>query len=428
MKVQGVIKIGLATLLCSAIGWWSRAAATVAAQAAPQARELHETYDLTPGGVVAINNISGYIRITSWNENRVKVDAVKRARQDEDVSQIEIQVLAQAGRVELRTLYPRRASNVWVDYDVKVPRTAVLSSINSISGEITVSDQVARLTARSTSGNIAVREVTGDAFLTTISGNIRIDRVGGALTISASSGELAVGEVGSTLNARSISSNIKVIGVRDDATANSQSGGIELRRIGGRATARTHSGPVVINDVGGDVIADSTSNQINIANVRGRVTANTLSGNVVISKISEGVRVVAVSGSVQVSDAKGRIEITTTSDQIILTNIDSRDVVAKSHSGGVRFTGRIYDDGRYEFVSFSSQVTLFLPPDSNFNLTATSHSGSINTEFPLRINPGSSYGGGQGSVSGTVGKGGAEMRAASFSGSVIIKKNTGQTK
>lgn len=429
MKFADIIKIGLVALFVSTGGWLmlSRTIAPVAAQAAPQARELHETYDLAPGGTIAISNISGYIRITSWNENRVKVDAVKRARQDEDFSQIEIQVTAQPNRLELRTISPRRTANVQVDYDVKVPRTAALNSITSISGDITVSDPVARLAARSSSGNITVREVGGDAFLTTVSGNIRIDRIGGQLTINASSGALTIGEVGSTLNARTTSSNIRVAGARDDVTAYSSSGNIELQRIGGRAAARTQSGSVIINDVGGDVTADTASNNLSITNVRGRVTANTLSGNVTVRQVKEGVRVTGVSGLVQVSDAAGRIEITTTSNPITLTNIDSRDVIARSHSGDVRFTGRLHDDGRYEFVSFSSRVLLFVPPDSNFNLTATSHSGSINTEFPLRISPGSSYGG-QSAVTGTVGKGGAEVRASSFSGSVIIKKAIGQTK
>ena len=430
MKFADTIKIGLMALLGSVSGWLllSRTVAPVAAQATPQARELHETYDLAPGGTIAISNISGYIRITSWNENRVKVDAIKRGRQDEDLTQLEMQVAAQPNRLELRTISPRRASNVWVDYDVKVPRTAALNSITSISGEISVTDAVARLTARSNSGSITVREVVGDAFLTTTSGNVKIDRVGGALTINTMSGALTIGEVGSTLNARTTSSNIGVAGVRDDVTAHSISGNIELQRIGGRAAARTHSGSVVINDVGGDVSADTASNNLTMTNVRGRVTATTLSGNVTVRQVNEGVRVTGVSGVVQVSDARGRIEITTTSNPITLTNIDSRDVIARSHSGDVRFAGRLHDDGRYELVSFSSQVLLLVPPDSNFNLTATSHSGSINTEFPLRISPGSSYGGGAGSVSGTVGKGGAQVRAASFSGSVIIKKAVGQTK
>src|SRR5215831_11520228 len=77
------------------------------AQSAEQSRELHETYDLAPGGVVSVNNTSGYIRVTSWGEDRVKVDAVKRGRRDEDLGQVQIQVTPRSGRIDIRTTYPR---------------------------------------------------------------------------------------------------------------------------------------------------------------------------------------------------------------------------------------------------------------------------------------------------------------------------------
>src|SRR5262245_63521657 len=89
-----------------------------AAQSAQQDRELHETYNLTLGGVVSVNNTNGYIRVTSWNEDRVKVDAVKRGRRDEDLGQVQIQVTPYPGRIDIRTIYPRSGdSRIPVDYD-----------------------------------------------------------------------------------------------------------------------------------------------------------------------------------------------------------------------------------------------------------------------------------------------------------------------
>jgi hypothetical protein len=144
-----------------------------AAQSARQDRELHETYDLTPGGVVSVNNTNGYIRVTSWNEDRVKVDAVKRGRRDEDLGQVQIQVTPHPGRIDIRTIYPRNEdSRIPVDYDLKVPRGAVLNALTTTSGEITVNETVARVTANSTSGAITVREVAGDATLSSTNGQI----------------------------------------------------------------------------------------------------------------------------------------------------------------------------------------------------------------------------------------------------------------
>jgi DUF4097 and DUF4098 domain-containing protein YvlB len=392
-----------------------------AAQSAEQSRELHETYDLAPGGVVSVNNTSGYIRVTSWGEDRVKVDAVKRGRRDEDLGQVEIQVTPRSGRIDIRTTYPRNADGrIPVDYDLKVPRGAVLNTLTTTSGEIAVYDPVARVTANSTSGQITVRDVTGDATLSSTSGQITAGRIGGSLVVTATSGNLVIGEVASTLNARCNNCNISARGLRNDATVRTANGSVELERIGGRVNAETTNGRIRINDVGGDVIATTYSNSITVTNARGFVVANALNGNVIIRNAGEGARAASVSGSVQISDSKGRIEADATNGSISLDNIDGKDVSAKSANGGVFFTGRFYESGRYVFFSANGNVILTLPPESNLNLTVKSDNGSVNTEFPLKLEPGAQLG--RGPIVGVIGRGGAEVRAISSNGAVHIKK------
>lgn len=93
---------------------------------------------------------------------------------------------------------------------------------------------------------------------------------------------------------------------------------------------------------------------------------------------------------------------------------------AKSANGRVLFTGRFYESGRYVFFSANGSVVLTLPPDSNFNLTIKSDNGSINTEFPLKLEPGAQLG--RGPIVGVVGKGGPEVSAISANGGVHIRK------
>jgi DUF4097 and DUF4098 domain-containing protein YvlB len=391
------------------------------AQSAEQSRELHETYDLAPGGVVSVNNTSGYIRVTSWGEDRVKVDAVKRSRRDEDLGQVQIQVTPRSGRIDIRTTYLRNDdSRISVDYDLKVPRGAVLNALTTTSGEIAVYDPVARVTANSTSGPITVSEVTGDATLSSTSGQITAGRVGGSLSVNATSGNLVIGEVASTLNARCNNCNINARGLRNDATVRTANGSIELERIGGRVNAETMNGRIRINDVGGEVIAKSYSNSITVTNARGFVVADALNGNVIVRGAGDGARAASVSGSVQISDSKGRIEANATNGPISLNNIDGKDVLARSSNGSVLFTGRFYESGRYEFFSANGNVVLTLPPESNFNLTIKSDNGSINTEFPLKLEPGAQLG--RGPIVGVIGRGGADVRAISANGVVHIKK------
>lgn len=399
----------------------------VAAQSSEQSRELHETYDLAPGGVISVKNTSGYIRVTSWSEDRVKVDAVKRGRRDEDAGRVGIQVTSSPGRpdrIDIRTIYPRGgADSLSVDYDLKVPRGAVLNALTTTSGEIAVYDQVASVTANSTSGPITVRDVAGDATLSSSAGEITAGRIGGLLVATATAGNLVIGEVTRALNARCNNCNITARGLRSDATVRTANGSIELERIGGRVNAESMNGRIRINDVGGEVIARSYSNSITVANARGFVAADALNGNVTVRAAGDGASASSVSGSVEISDSKGRIEAKATNGSILLNNIDGKDVSAKTANGGVLFTGRFYESGRYLFFSANGNVVLTLPPESNFNLTIKSDNGSINTEFPLKLEPGAQLGG-RGPIAGVVGKGGADVQAMSANGTVHIKKAT----
>jgi hypothetical protein len=401
-----------------------------AAQAQAFEREFHQTFELNPDGTVSLINSSGYIRVTSWNEkNRVQVDAVKQTRREreEDWSQVEIRVTSRPDRLEITTIYPRgRSNNTSVNYDLKVPRSAVLNSINSTSGDVTISGPVARVVARSTSGNVTATDVGGDANLSSTSGNARAERIGGGLSIGSTSGNVTVNEVGSRLNARSTSGNIRISQARDDAIATCSSGSIKMERIGARAVANTTSGWINITGVSGDVEAHAHSDGVTVEDVRGRVIASSLSGNVSVRKVDEGVRAVSTSANVEIASAKGRLEAETISGSITLRDVDSHDLRLKSLSSSVQYQGKLYADGRYEFNSFSGNVIVTIPADSEFNLTAQTFSGSINTEFPLQITTGKLSA--RGPIQGVVGKGGAQVKAESFSGNVHIKKLVAQAR
>jgi hypothetical protein len=384
-------------------------------------REVHESFPLADGGTVSVSNTSGFIRVTSWTESRVEVHAVKRARNDEDWQQVAIEINARPQQLEIRTVYPRgRSNSTSVDYVLKVPRSAVLNHISSTSGDVTITGPVARAVARSTSGNVTLTDITGDASANSTSGNIRAEHIGGALSVTSSSGNLAINDVASRLTARTTSGNIQAAKLRDDATANSSSGDIRLENIGGRAHASAASGLVNIRQVSGDVNASSISSSVTVQDVRGRVVASTISGNVIIRQADEGARANSISGNIVFANLKGRLEAETISGTITLQIVDARELRLKSLSSSVRYEGKLYADGSYELQSHSGAVELIVPADSEFNLTAQTFSGSVNTDFPLTINSGTM--GGRGGVQGVVGKGGARVKATSFSGSIYLRK------
>ncbi len=49
------------------------------AQTRPElTEEFHQSYPLTAGGRVSLSNLNGKVRVTAWDRNEVRVDAVGR--------------------------------------------------------------------------------------------------------------------------------------------------------------------------------------------------------------------------------------------------------------------------------------------------------------------------------------------------------------
>ncbi len=388
--------------------------------------EIHNSFALGANGSVSILNVSGYIHITGWDETRVQVDAVKRGSK-EDFSQVEIRITESAGRLEINTIYPRgnwrRNTNVSVDIDVKAPRAAMLNSITSTSGEIIISNAGSRVVARSTSGDVEVRNTSGDTNVNSTSGSVKAEHIGGSLTIGSTSGDLLIRQIGGRLMAQATSGDVSVDDVRDDASVTSVSGEVHVNKVGGRLTARATSGSVTVKDVGGDATLESISEVVSAENVKGRVTANGVSADIIIRNANEGVRANAVSGQIEISKSRGLIEARNTSSDIILQDVDSHEVLLNSHNGTIKYLGTVYEDGRYNFESFSGEIEVAIPANTNFTINAKTYSGSLTSDFPLQTTMTTSDNARPRRMQGTHGKeGGATITASGFSADIHLKK------
>ncbi len=387
--------------------------------------ELHKAYPLSANGTISVTNVSGSIRITSWNENRVQVDAIKRGNR-EDFSLVELQVSDSPARLEITTNYARTNwrtnRNVSVDYELKVPHGAVLNSIATTSGTITITDAGSRVLARSTSGDVMVRGTGGDTTINTTSGNIVAERMNGTLTLSSTSGEVRIHDVASKLIAHTVSGNITATDLRDDASLTATSGEVRIEKASGRVNARTVSGTVIVKDIGGDATLESISDSVLAENIKGRVTVIAVSADVTLRNVQEGARINAVSGTITVTQTKGLIEAKTTSGDVILRDIDSHELQLGSHSGNVNYSGSLHEDGRYSFESFNGGITVLIPANANFNLNATTFNGSIETDFPITIPPGTTQTTRPKRLQGTHGKGGAQLKINGFSADIKLKK------
>jgi DUF4097 and DUF4098 domain-containing protein YvlB len=192
---------------------------------------------------------------------------------------------------------------------------------------------------------------------------------------------------------------------------------------GTRLTVASSSGDVAVRGVKGEVDVATMSGDLEIDNATSRVSFESVSGDVQVSRIQGDLRGEAMSGEIDVTDVTGEVEIETVSGDLTMRNVQSRYVRAETVSGSVEFEGRTESGGRYDFASHSGDVRLVLPTALGALISVETFSGTIDSDFPITLQPGQRHGK---QFEFKVGDGGARIDASSFSGGIYIQRGTGR--
>lgn len=223
---------------------------------------------------------------------------------------------------------------------------------------------------------------------------------------------------GATVRLQTRDGNIQVVDV-SVLTANAQSGDLDLAGIKSSVEAATIGGTISLRDSNGPASLHSVGGSIEARGVRSAAAGDTF-------------------------------EAATVGGDITLEKIGSARVRVKTVGGSLSLSGALAAGGRYEFKTFSGDISFTLPLDSSFRLDATLSQGELVTQFPLKmiteskepssqssrrsgpqakgdltINPdvlikGSNHG--LQRISGVYGTGDALITASSFSGTIHLRK------
>jgi DUF4097 and DUF4098 domain-containing protein YvlB len=143
--------------------------------------EFHQTYALSPDGRVELDNINGDVHISTWDQNEVKVDAVKYANSKERLEQARIEIDAGKEHVSIRTRYPDHDLTFnWgshnnpasVEYALTVPRSARLDEIKLINGSLNIAGAKGEVRASCINGRLEASDLSGRVELSTINGHL----------------------------------------------------------------------------------------------------------------------------------------------------------------------------------------------------------------------------------------------------------------
>src|SRR5271166_3466500 len=143
--------------------------------------EFHQTYALTAGGRIELDNINGDVHISTWDRNEVKVDAVKFADKKERLDEAKIEIDAGSDSVSIRTKYKdhdltfnwgSHNNPAGVEYTLTVPRTARLEEIKLINGALDVTGIAGEVKASCINGRLDGHNLSGRAELSTVNGHL----------------------------------------------------------------------------------------------------------------------------------------------------------------------------------------------------------------------------------------------------------------
>ncbi len=223
--------------------------------------EFHQTYAFTPDGRVELDNINGAVHISTWDQNEVKVDAVKYADSKERLDQAHIDIDSDKDHLSIRTKYPghdltfnwgSHNNPATVEYTLRVPRGARLDEIKLINGSLDVAGVSGEVHASCINGRLEAHNLAGRAELSTINGHLdaKFDQL-----------------PGSSLELKSVNGSVELTIPSDskaEIEASTVSGGIE-NDFGLHVNRRSFVG----HDLRGELGNGGT--HIRLENVNGRI-------------------------------------------------------------------------------------------------------------------------------------------------------------
>jgi DUF4097 and DUF4098 domain-containing protein YvlB len=282
-------------------GWFERY--SEARQGPEQIDKVSQTFKVGDGSGIDVSHLSGDIRVTGTTGSEIRIEATKRVRHRDPeeakrlLDALRVDINNFNGRVEVRTIYPRRGSfgnniSASVDYVISVPVSATVA-LKSISGSISVTNVKGEVRAETVSGDVNVTATPNLVIAKTISGDVTARDIGtqSTLVLSTISGTvLGTGLRVRALEAGSVSGDVRLVGSEiERLEAKSVSGNIEFDAPlakGGRYEFTSHSGDVRITlsgstgfELDADTFAGSVRSDVPVTlRSMGREEQNTAGG------------------------------------------------------------------------------------------------------------------------------------------------------
>lgn len=153
-----------------------------------ETERIEKSFPLNANGRVSASNVNGSINVIAWDRNEVKLIAVKHADTKEHLADVDIKIDARPDYFRVESDYGedrgwktdsdrrwRNNDRVTVEYELTVPRGAMLNEIETVNGSVTVNDFSNMVKVSAVNGTVRAGNLGGTADLSTVNGEVFAD-------------------------------------------------------------------------------------------------------------------------------------------------------------------------------------------------------------------------------------------------------------
>jgi len=261
---------------------------------------LTQSYQVKPGGKLAVEVDRGSIEVKSADGDQVAIEVLRkvsresRARAEEVLKNHEVKFTQDGDTVQVRAELNSGWASNWRDKGRNLQVRYLISVPKKFNVDL-----------KTAGGSIKVADLTGQARSQT------------------SGGSLDFGQIEGPIFGRTSGGSISVAGCKGEVDIKTSGGSIHLGEVEGNTTAQTSGGSLTVQRVSGKTVVKTSGGNIDVAEVKGSLEAITSGGSITANVADQP------SGDCRLETSGGSIKVSL-SDKVAV------DVDAKTSGGGVR--------------------------------------------------------------------------------------------
>jgi len=134
---------------------------------------FEDEYDTDENSILSVSTVNGLISITSWDGEKIALNATKKTRHgEEDLQNAEIVVSKNGDEITIEIQHSMPIRSRAVDLVIKIPNNVTVKSVSSTNGAISVENVKGYVEATTTNGGIEIKGTTGIGKLASTNGGI----------------------------------------------------------------------------------------------------------------------------------------------------------------------------------------------------------------------------------------------------------------